>query len=105
MSFYLLGLISSNKFGKILKYVSMFIHTSFVYLILFEFIEKIFKKINLSAGVRILLSSMPLTISVFIVPSLALFFGDRRALQYDFTVAQDASDLGFLFWLIAGYLS
>ena len=102
LSFYLLGLISTNKFGRILKYASMFIHTSFAFLILFEFLEKIFKKININAGMRMLYSSILLTIFVFIVPSLALFFGDRRALQYDFTVAQDASGLGFLFWLIAG---
>ena len=102
LSFYLLGLISTNKFGRILKYASMFIHTSFVFLILFEFLDKIFKKINFNTGMRMLFSSILLTIFMFIVPSLAIFFGDRRALEYDFTVAQDASGLGFLFWLIVG---
>ena len=80
----------------------MFIHTSFAFLILFEFLEKIFKKVNINTGMRMLFSSILLTIFVLIVPSLALFLGDRRALYYDFTVVQDVSGLGFLFWLIAG---
>ena len=98
---YLLGL-ASNK--KILKYSSMFIHSSFIFLLLFEVLEKLFKRMKFSLSLRLLFSSVLLTCFVLIVPKLALIFGDRRATLYNFTIGHNASGLGFLIWLFVGIL-
>ena len=102
LSLYLLGLTSNKKYGEIIKYASVFVHISFGFIIIFEFLEAFFKKIKFSSELRIFLSSIFLTAFVFVVPNLALFFGDRRVMEYDFTVTKDASGLGFLLWLIVG---
>lgn len=102
LSFYLVGLTSSKKYGKFIKFSAMFIHTSFVFVILYEFLEAFFKKLELKFSLRILCSSILLIIFIFAVPVLALLFGDRRLLEYNFTMEQEASGLGLLLWLALG---
>ncbi|MDC3416602.1 EpsG family protein [Aquibacillus salsiterrae] len=105
LSIYLLGLVNNQKrYGSILKYLSVFIHSSFIFLILFEFLEKILKKIKFNFTVRILFSAVFLILFIQLIPNLALLFGDRRSLVYDFSIAESASGLGFLMWLVMGTL-
>ncbi|RFU67126.1 hypothetical protein D0469_16045 [Peribacillus saganii] len=104
LSIYLLGLVSNKKYGGLLRCLSIFIHTSFVFLILFEFLEIILKRVKFTFTVRILLSSIFLTIFIQAIPVLASLFEDRRAQAYDFTMAEGSSGLGFLAWLFVGSL-
>ncbi|WP_339244663.1 EpsG family protein [Paenibacillus sp. FSL R10-2796] len=102
LSVYLLGLVSNKKYGKILRFSSMFIHTSFVFLILFEGLEALFRKSQLKFSSKISLSIIFLIVLVIAVPSLASYFGDRRVLEYSFEMAQGASGFGFILWLMVG---
>lgn len=80
----------------------MFIHTSFVFLILFEGLEALFRKSQLKFSSKISLSIIFLIVLVIAVPSLASYFGDRRVLEYSFEMAQGASGFGFILWLMVG---
>lgn len=102
LSVYFLGLVSGKKYGKILRFSSMFIHTSFVFLVLFEISEAFFRKLQLKFSSKISLSIIFLILLVIAVPSLASYFGDRRVLEYSFEMAQGASGFGFILWLIVG---
>lgn len=102
LSFYLVGITSEKKYGKFIKYSSMFIHTSFAFMLFFEFLEVLFKKVRFDSTLRILLSTISLTGLVLAVPTVAAILGDRRALAYNFTRAQGSSGLGLLIWLLVG---
>ncbi|WP_155113021.1 EpsG family protein [Metabacillus mangrovi] len=102
LSFYLIGLTLNNKFSRYLKVSAVFIHSSFAFLILFEILESFLKKIKFNFALRLVTSTIFLTFFVFLVPELARLFGDRRAADYDFSIAQSASGLGFLLWAVAG---
>lgn len=102
LSLYLMGLTSDNKYGRAIRYLSVFIHTSFAFIILFEILDVFLKKAKLVYRKRLLVSSFILYIFIFALPKLSSLLGDRRAMQYNFTMAESATGLGFILWLLVG---
>ncbi|KIO68279.1 hypothetical protein B4064_1769 [Caldibacillus thermoamylovorans] len=104
LGIYLLGIVSINKYAKSLKYMAVFIHISLAFLILFEILDKVFKKIKLSFSLRLFVSSTFLVFIIGLIPNLVAIVGNRRISSYDFSMGDSVSGLGFLFWLIVGSL-
>lgn len=104
LSFYLLGLSSDKKYRNLIKYSSIFIHTSFLFIAFFELAETILKKVKFSSGLRLFISPILIISALYVLPSVAMLLGDRRVDQYGFSFAEGATGLGLLLWLFAGSL-
>lgn len=97
LSFYLIGFSSTNNKLIIFKYLSIFIHTSFLFLFMIELINRISKKFKINNDVRILFICVVLFIVPFFVEDIAYLLGDRRVLEYSF-LGEKNIGFGFIAW-------
>ena len=97
LSFYLIGFSNTNNKLIIFKYLSIFIHTSFLFLFMIELINRISKKFKINNDVRILFICVVLFIVPFFVEDIAYLLGDRRVLEYSF-LGEKNIGFGFIAW-------
>lgn len=102
LSIYLIGLVSTKKYLKSLKFFAVFIHTSIVFLLFFEYLDKFFDWLKFNFKLKVLCSVGIFSLLIWVMPKLALLIGDRRAGEYSFQIDESASGLGLLLWIVAG---
>lgn len=103
LSVYLLGLNQKDyRIEWVLKVLAALIHTSIVFIILFEILDMVLKKINLKFNLKLFLVALFFLILVNSFSILSLFISDRRFEEYAFSTASNASGLGFLLWFFVG---
>lgn len=96
---FLAGWYSSNKKIKSLLFLTtVFIHTSFFFVLSIYFLSKLLVKFRLAVDIRTL-AFICFSIAIsFSVGWLAMLLQVRQAQQYVFNNPADISGLGFLFW-------
>ncbi|MBX0319604.1 EpsG family protein [Shouchella clausii] len=101
---FLIGWTSKRKIGRKLKYLSPFIHTSFLFVFFFLFFEKMSKKVGLSLSVRLTLFCLGSFLAINYLPHIAGLLGDRRISEYEFSTFDDSSFLGWIWWALLGLI-
>lgn len=104
LGIYLIALTNNWKYRDVFKFLSMFVHTSTIIFICFEILEKLLKRINFSFILRLLVSTIFITLIILVIPSVADFLGDRRAEFYSIGISDNVTGLNFLVWLLVGTL-
>lgn len=105
LSVYLLSFISiKGKKIAILRFVAPFIHSSFLFLLFFEYLEKTLKFLWFKFILRMIFSVGLIFFLIQSVPILATIVQDRRAQEYDFSMASGASGLGLLMWVGVAFI-
>lgn len=104
LGIFLLGLVIKGRIGLILRLLSPFIHTSFWYMLFLELFHKLSKKIRLSFSFRLFVFFICTVIIIFLIPFIVKITEDRRFSEYNFDMAQSASFLGFIWWILLGTL-
>lgn len=105
LAVYLLGFVP--LFGKrrmTLRLLACFIHSSVLFLFFFEIMEKILKYFKLSFASRLLIATIFLIGFIQSIPFLAMVMQDRRAQEYSFSMAADASGMGIIIWACIAFL-
>ena len=99
----LTGLMNKKKWS-FLRFISVFIHTSLMFNILLEYMEKFFEKLKLSMRVRAISSFILFLFMPMMIPTILYITNDRRLDEYTFSGYEGASGLGFILWLGIGIL-
>ncbi|MER1984379.1 MAG: EpsG family protein [Solibacillus sp.] len=102
---YLLSFIPiKGKKIAFLRYIAPFIHSSFLFLLFFEFLEKTLKFLWFNFIPRMVFSVGLIFFLIQSVPFLAILMQDRRAQEYDFSMTSGASGLGLLVWIGVAFI-
>jgi hypothetical protein len=104
MSIYFLGIaykMQDNRL-KYIRFLAVFIHSSLYFLILYEILDLFFKKIKIDNTLKIIFSTIILTIFMGLIPWVSYIINDRRSNTYDYDIGFSGSGYGFLIWLVAG---
>ena len=104
LGIFLFGLVIKGRTGLVLRMLSPFVHTSFWFMLFLEFFEQVARKIRLSISVKLLLFAVLTFAIILSLPFIVEIFGDRRFSEYEFRMAQSASFLGFMWWIVLGTL-
>lgn len=103
LSVYLLAINQKDyRIEWTLKILAALIHTSIVFIILFEILEMVMEKTKLKFKLEMILVSVFFLVFMNSFSILSLFIADRRFEEYAFSTATNASGLGFLLWFFVG---
>lgn len=112
MGVYFLGLsflVKNENIGKwkylsVIRYFSVLIHTSFVFVFGIEFLERIMKRRNLKFSMRIFIMGILGLVLSYGIPIGVYLLGDRRMGEHTFRMSPNASGLGIIMWIVFGML-
>lgn len=100
---YLLSLNQKdNKISWLLKVLAVLIHTSIAFMILFELLDCVIEKLKIKYKYKMLIVAALFLVFVNSFSLMSLFIADRRFKEYTFSIATNASGLGFILWFFVG---
>jgi hypothetical protein len=89
---------NAKKWGRLLMLTTPFIHISFAFVLMIQWITTAMVRLRLGADIRAIVNLIAaVTIGLFL-GTIAAALGARQAKEYDFVMA-NVSGLGFVFWV------